>query len=415
MTSPNQTSPRRAWIMLIVITMLNTAGMTVVLPVLPFVVLRYVPDQGSLAIWVGVLEAINAFCAFLAAPVLGALSDRVGRRPVIVIAAFGSAVGFAVFGVGGSIWILLLGRIIQGATAGDMPALFAYVADITPPEQRAKRFGLLGALSGIGFMVGPALGGLLAAIDLDLPVFITAGIALVVAILSFVMLPESLAPERRRNTFSFAELNPVKVIGGAFRRPSLRPLLLGFLLLGIPFAFFINNSGVLALDSVGWGATQLGVLTSIIGVLDIIIQGVLLGFLLPRMGERGLIIAGAAIQGLGCLALAVVAGLFAQPWLLVVGYLAFGGGQGAATAAMDGALSSSVGDDEQGWLAGASQAIQSAIGMLAPLVVGLIYATMGHSVPYWLGAAMFAAAIWVFARSGISSPSKRRAPEPVDA
>ncbi len=172
---------RRAWITLISITMLNVIGMTVVLPVLPFVVQRYVDTPAHLAIWVGVLESVNALCAFLVAPLFGGLSDRFGRRPVIIVATLGAAVGFATFGIGGSIWVLLAGRIIQGITAGDMPALFAYAADITPPAERAKRFGLLGALNGVGFMIGPALGGLLAAIHVDLPVFVTAGIALVVA------------------------------------------------------------------------------------------------------------------------------------------------------------------------------------------------------------------------------------------
>ncbi|QXT63801.1 MFS transporter [Tessaracoccus palaemonis] len=197
MTSLNQQgrdgrrADRRAWIMLIVITMLTTAGMTVVLPILPFVVLRYVPDQSHLAVWVGVLETVNALCAFLVAPLLGRVSDRFGRRPVIVVAGFGAAMGYLLFGIGGSIWVLLLGRIIQGLTAGDLPALFAYLADITPPEQRARRFGILGALSGVGTMIGPAVGGLLATISIALPVFVTAAIAATIALLSVSCSPRA--------------------------------------------------------------------------------------------------------------------------------------------------------------------------------------------------------------------------------
>ncbi|WP_235558996.1 MFS transporter, partial [Microbacterium sp. Leaf351] len=194
-TSPR--SDRRAWIMLIVLTMLTTAGMTVVLPVLPFVVLRYVSNESDLAVWVGVLEAVNGLCAFLIAPFLGRLSDRFGRRPVIIVAALGAAVSMTLFGIGGALWVLLLARVIQGATAGDLPALFAYLADITPPEKRAQRFGLLGALSGIGTMVGPAVGGLLAAISVELPVFLTAAVSFVIALLSIFLLPESLRLENR--------------------------------------------------------------------------------------------------------------------------------------------------------------------------------------------------------------------------
>ncbi|MFT4295334.1 MAG: MFS transporter [Micropruina sp.] len=420
MTSSNSgvqpRNARHAWTMLIAITMLNVVGMTVVLPVLPFVVARYVPDQSQLAVWVGVLETVNALCAFLVAPLFGGLSDRFGRRPVIVLAAFGAAVGFATFGIGGSIWVLLAGRIIQGVTAGDMPALFAYAADITPAEQRAKRFGLLGALSGIGFMVGPALGGLLAAVDVDLPVFVTAGIALLVAILSFLLLPESLKPENRTATLQLEELHPVQVFRTAFARPNLRGLLVAMILVGVPFSMFANNFSVLAIDEIGWSATEIGLLTAAIGVLDIAIQGGLMQLLLPRIGERGVILAGVITQALGVLALAVLASLFAQPWLLIVGTLALGAGQGPATAAMDGVLSIQAGDDEQGWIAGVMQSLNTGVNVIAPVLAGVLYASVAHGAPYWLGLAMVVAAVLMLSRARFDSPSKRSAseqPEPV--
>lgn len=411
MTSVNEpaapVATRRAWFMLIVITMLTMAGMTVVLPILPFVVLRYVPARDDLALWVGVLETVNALCAFLVAPVLGRLSDRYGRRPIIVIAAFGTVVGFLLFGIGGSVWMLLLGRVIQGLTAGDLPALFAYLADITPPEQRAKRFGLLGALTGIGTLVGPALGGVLAAINLVLPVFVTAGIALVIAILSIVALPESLRPENRSRGVALRDIHPFAALTGAFSRPALRGLLIGFVLTGIPFAFFVNNFSVLALDSIAWNATEVGFVTAAVGIIDIVIQGGLLGILLPRIGERGVIVAGIVGQSVGLLALALVASVLAQPWVFEVGCLVLAAGQGAAQATMDGVMSNAVGDDEQGWLAGSTQSLNSAVGMVAPLVAGALYAGIAHSAPYWLGLAMMAAAAVVLGRARFASPSKR--------
>ncbi|GAA1328164.1 tetracycline resistance MFS efflux pump [Nonlabens tegetincola] len=387
--------------------MLNVMGMTIVLPVLPFVVQRYVDTPGHLAIWVGILESVNALCAFLVAPLFGGLSDRFGRRPVIIIATLGAAVGFATFGIGGSIWVLLAGRIIQGITAGDMPALFAYAADITSPQERAKRFGLLGALNGVGFMIGPAVGGLLAAIHIDLPVFVTAGIALVVAIVSFFALPESLAPEKRTPRLRLDGLHPVAVFRGAFGRPELRGLLIALVLIGLPFGMFVNNFSVLALDQVQWTATSIGLLTAAIGILDIVLQGVIMQALLPWLGERGIIVAGLIAQAVGLAALAVVGSVLAEPWILIAGTLLIGGGQGPATAAMDGVLSQQVSDHEQGWVAGVIQSLNTGVAVIAPLIAGALYATVSHGAPYALGLLLMIGAIVVVGRARFASLAKR--------
>ncbi len=387
--------------MLVVLTMLTVVGMTIVLPVLPFVVLQYVSHEADLAIWVGVLEAINGLCAFLVAPFLGRLSDRFGRRPVIIGAAFFAALSMAMFGIGGALWVLVLARVIQGLTAGDMPALFAYLADITPPEKRAQRFGLLGALSGIGMMVGPALGGVLAAVDLRLPVFLTAGVALTIAVLSLFLLPESLAPENRIRAIRARDVHPFAVFRNAFGRRELRALLIAFALMALPFGFFVNNFSVLALDSLAWGPTQIGLLTAGVGVIDILIQGVLLAILLPRIGERGVVVSAIVAQALGLAALAIVASVFAQPWVFIVGALMLAAGQGASQAAMDGAMSNAVGDDEQGWLGGVTQSLTAAMNTIAPLIAAALYAMVSHAAPYWLGVAIMALAAVVVLRAHI--------------
>ncbi|WP_449408935.1 MFS transporter [Microbacterium maritypicum] len=414
MTSLNSParSDKRAWVMLIVLTMLTVIGMTVVLPVLPFVVLQYVTHEHDLALWVGVLEAINGLCAFLVAPFLGRLSDRFGRRPVIIAAAFGAAFSMALFGIGGAIWVLVLARVIQGLTAGDMPALFAYLADITPPEKRAQRFGLLGALSGIGMMLGPAIGGLLAAVSLQLPVFLTAAVSLVIAILSLFLLPESLKPENRIPAIRARDVQPFAVFKEAFGRTELRALMIGFGLLALPFGFFVNNFSVLALDSIQWGPTQIGLLTAAVGIIDILIQGVLLGILLPRIGERGVIVSGIVAQMIGLAGLAIVASVLAQPWVFIVGALLLAAGQGASQAAMDGAMSNAVGDDEQGWLGGATQSLNAAMSTVAPLIAAALYTTVSHAAPYWLGVALMIVAAIVVGRAHIANTAKH---EPASA
>ncbi|WP_341933599.1 MFS transporter [Microbacterium sp. LWO14-1.2] len=409
MTSPNSSARggTRAWIMLVVLTMLTVIGMTVVLPVLPFVVLQYVTHEHDLALWVGVLEAINGLCAFLVAPFLGRLSDRFGRRPIIIAAAFGAAFSMALFGIGGAIWVLVLARVIQGLTAGDMPALFAYLADITPPEKRAQRFGLLGALSGIGMMLGPAIGGLLAAVSLQLPVFLTAAVSLVIAILSLFLLPESLKPENRIPAIRARDVQPFAVFAEAFGRKELRALMIGFGLLALPFGFFVNNFSVLALDSIQWGPTQIGLLTAGVGIIDILIQGVLLGILLPRIGERGVIVSGIVAQMIGLAGLAIVASVLAQPWVFIVGALLLAAGQGASQAAMDGAMSNAVGDDEQGWLGGATQSLNAAMSTVAPLIAAALYTTVSHAAPYWLGVVLMIVAAIVVGRAHIANTAKR--------
>ncbi|MFG3280567.1 MFS transporter [Streptomyces sp. NPDC048111] len=395
---------RRAWLVIVCLTLLNSIGMTVVFPVLPFVTLEYV-DAGSLALWVGVLESVNALCAFLVAPLLGALSDRVGRRPVLIISAFGAAAAYAVFGVGGALWVLIAGRALQGLCAGDMPAIFAYVADITPAEDRTKRYGLLGALVGVGMMVGPAIGGVLAKLSLDAPVWATALTAVLVGLVSLVALPESLAPQHRAAGLKLADLHPFKVLREAFGRPELRLLLCGFTLVSVPFYFYANNLSVLGRDTVGWGPTQIGLLLSIAGVLDIVIQGGLLALLLPRIGERGVVVSGIAAQALGCAGMALVAFSLDLPQLLAVAALLFASGQGAMTAALDGLMSNSVREDEQGWLAGGISSIGSAIQLSAPLLAGWLYASAGHATPYGLGFLMIVAAAVLLARA---LPGSRR-------
>jgi len=389
--------PPRAWFLVVALTMLNVLGMGIIIPVLPFLTLTYVPPE-QLALWVGILESVNAFCSFLVAPFLGGLSDRIGRRPILVLGAFGAAAGYVLFGIGGALWVLVAGRIVQGLTSGDMPALFAYVADITPAAGRAKRYGLLGALSGIGFMVGPALGGLLAGISLRAPIFATAGVAILVGLISLLLLPESLAPENKASRLTLAALHPLRVIRDAFARKGLTGLLIGFTLITIPFTFYVNNVSVLALDSVGWGPTQVGLMVSGVGVVDIIVQGGLLGILLPRLGERGVVLAGTSVQAVGCLGLALSASLFHQPWFLVAACLMLAAGEGGMNAALNGLMSTSVGADEQGWLAGGVSSLGSAIQMLAPLLAGWLYASAGHSVPYWSGLAMILVAGMVFVR-----------------
>jgi DHA1 family tetracycline resistance protein-like MFS transporter len=376
--------PKSALLLIFAITFLNTVGMTIVMPVMPFLTQQYVKSPTAVAVWVGILVSVYALCSFLAAPALGALSDRVGRRPVLIFSVLGSAVGFVVFGIGGALWVLLLGRIIDGLSGGNISTIFAYLADITPPQERASRFGLAGAISGVGFMVGPAIGGVLSHWGLSAPVFVAAGIAALAGLLAIFVLPESLDPAHRSASFSLADVHPLSKITEALSRADLRPILLVVLAMTIPMAGFQSNVSVYALDLLGWGPATLGWFLLCVGVLDIVVQGGLVRFLAPRIGEKNLVIAGLVGQAIGYLALAIVAS-HTSIWLFVFGGLLFAASEGGTGPAIQGLASRSVSHREQGWLMGGIQSMNSAARVIGPLLAGALYSIVGRAAPYWFG------------------------------
>lgn len=218
-TTKMKSKKNTLWI-IIGILVLNSIRMSAVLPLLPFIVGIYLPAQ-QVVVDMSALMSVFAACTFFAAPALGALSDRYGRKKILVISLFGSVIGYVLFGIGGSLWILFLGRIIDGLTTGNISTLFAYVSDSTEPKGRAKWFGYISSAMGIGKLGGPALGGLLGSITLGLPFFVTAGLIFLSGLAVYFLLTESLAPEKRTkhltpgsfNTFShFKDIfNPKEV------------------------------------------------------------------------------------------------------------------------------------------------------------------------------------------------------------
>src|SRR5215470_1219531 len=199
-TSPN----RRALFFIIFTTFLNTVGLTLIIPLAPFLIAHYVSDSGSVGLTVGWFTSVYAICQFIAAPGLGALSDRFGRRPILLLCILGSAGGYVLLGIGGALWVLFLGRIIDGLTGANGAILNAYVADIVPQEERGKYFGWVGAISAISIVLGPALGGFMAKLGYQLPFFVAAGVAFTNLLFGFFLLPESLPKERRTRFINLA-------------------------------------------------------------------------------------------------------------------------------------------------------------------------------------------------------------------
>jgi DHA1 family tetracycline resistance protein-like MFS transporter len=356
-------------------------GITIIVPIVPFLTLQYLAHPNNLAIIVGWLTAAYGICQLIAAPGLGVLSDRFGRRPILFICLLGSAFGYLILGFGGALWLLFLGRIIDGLTGGNISVLFGYIADITEPKDRGKYFGLLGSAAGVGSLIGPVLGGLLATINYRAPFIASAGLLLLTLIWGYFSLPESLAKEHRITSISMSELNPLKQLASAFRWANIRWLLLAWFLYAFPVGMLQATFTVLMKDSFGFNATQASLVITMLGAVDILAQGLLVSWLLTRLGNIRLALIAFVLVGISYLMLGSIA-LLATPVLLLVGIVLFASSGSFVENALRGLLSQMVGRHEQGRVSGATQSLQSLGWVVGPLIGGFIYAAWGHFQVY---------------------------------
>jgi MFS transporter, DHA1 family, tetracycline resistance protein len=235
---------KKSFPILILTTFLNTVGIGILIPVLPFLIEKYTGSNiEQTALYTGIITALYALCEFFAAPTLGALSDKFGRRPVLLISLLGSAFGYLLLGYGGALWILFLGRIIDGLTAGNISTVFAYVADITEPEERGKYYGIIGGTLGLGFMIGPAIGGFTASWGLSIPMFIAAGVTLLNVIWAYFALPESLQNKSNLN-LTLKSINPFSLFFSIGSNIFLRTILFASFFHFIAFAQLQGNGSV---------------------------------------------------------------------------------------------------------------------------------------------------------------------------
>ncbi len=380
---------------------LDALGIGIVVPIVPELVRALSRlDAGSAAKWVGGLAATFAVAQFVAAPVLGGLSDRFGRRPVIILSLFGVAVNYLLLAWAPSLSWLFLGRLFAGATAANASAANAYIADITPPELRSQRFGLVGATFGAGFICGPALGGILGAVDLRLPFLVAAGLALANAAYGALLLPESLPPERRRR-FSWRRANPIG---------SLRTLLADSAVARLAFAWCCMWFGLGALQSsfvlstglrFGWGPRENGWALAAVGVTQALVQGLLVRPVIRRLGERRTAFAGFALSA----ASYVSFGVAQRGWVIYAGVLLQGLGA-VATPAMRGLLSARASADRQGELQGGLSSVEGLTAIVSPLAAAALftYATLAGGAawggaPFLLAAAAHGAAMLALRRA----------------
>lgn len=388
------TSKRSLWI-IIGITILNAVGMTIVIPLFPFLLGHYVPDA-QVAMALSALVSVFALCQFLAAPFFGALSDRYGRKPILIISLLGSVVGYALLGIGGALWVLILGRVIDGLTAGNQSALFAYIADSTEAQERGKWYGYLGGGIGIGFMIGPAVGGLLGSQSITLPFFVTAGITLASVLLTVFFVPESLPPEKRAARLSLTSLNTFLHFKEIFSLREARALLIvgAFFYIGLNIWQF--NASIFLKDVFGWGPSLVGGVFVLVGVCDILSRVVLLPRLLKRWNER-------TLGSVGLLGLAVGTALLCasarihSPVIIGIAVASIVLGEGLFDPSYNARLSLSVEENKQGQLQGASQSLQALYHIIVPVAAASIY-TYSHSAVFGIASVLLLLGLFLFAK-----------------
>ncbi|WP_428232124.1 MFS transporter [Flavobacterium sp.] len=358
------------WI-IIMIVLLNSIGMSIVLPLLPFIVGKYLPAP-QIVVGMSILLSVFAACTFFAAPIFGALSDRYGRKKILILSLLGSVIGYVLFGIGGALWVLFLGRIIDGLTAGNISILFAYISDTTDPKERTKWFGYIGSAMGIGKLGGPALGGLLGSISLSLPFFVTAALIFLSGLATYFLLPESLAPEKRAKHLTLDSFNVFSHFKDIFSLKEVKLLLVVGMLFFAALGIFQFNFTIFLKDIYKWGPAFIGTMLTLVGICEIISRAVLLPWLLKRFSERNIGIGG--LVGFGVGLGFILLSIFVPSILIIsLAVIFIITGEGLFDPTYNSKLSHSIVESQQGKLQGVNQSIQSANNVIMPLAAAAIY------------------------------------------
>ncbi len=365
-------------------------GAGILVPVIPFVVKPYRTD----ALTVGLLALAFSAAQFLASPLLGVWSDRKGRRPVLLICLLGTAAGYFLFGAANSLALLFAARLMAGFAGGSITTAQAYIADVSDPRDRAKNFGLIGAAFGLGFILGPAMGGALSHISLSAPAYASGALSLCTYVVATVLLKESLQLENRTgHRLTFADVNPLAQIRRALNRIEFRELMLAVFALNFGMAGLQTNFAVFTHARFGLDAAANAVLFAFLGVVAALTQGVLLRKLAPSVGEVRLAVFGALTFGGGFATLALSGSLPAVYTSVALTALGFG----LAAPALTGLVSRRAGVEQQGVILGTAQSVASLTRVIGPVWAGAIFDRIGPAAPYWTGAVFSVlAAFWAF-------------------
>lgn len=379
MSSITGSRRKAAFAFIFVTAMLDVVAIGIIIPVMPKLIEEFAGSNAS-AGWInGVFVALFAAVQFVASPVVGALSDRFGRRPIVLMSAAGLACDYVLMALAPNLWWLALGRVIAGVTAASFSTSFAYIADITPPEGRARSYGMIGAAFSGGFILGPVIGGLLGEYSPRAPFWFAAALSGVSFLYGLAILPESLAPENRA-AFSWTRANPF----GALRLLRSHAELFGLAVVNflLHFAHHVF-SAVFVLYAgyrYGWSTFDVGLVLALVGALDMVVQGVLVAPAVKRFGDRAVMVTGlfGGAAGIACMGLAPTGFLFA---LAMVPNALWG----LAMPTLQSLMSRRVSESEQGQLQGAIMSVASIAGVASPLFFGAVYSVTvadGLPLPY---------------------------------
>ncbi len=405
-TLPAQPTRRRAALVFIFVTLVvDVLALGITIPVLPKLIEHFTGSDTARAAGIfGAYVTAFAIMQFVFAPVLGMLSDRFGRRRVILISCFGLGLDYALMAVSPSLAWLFVGRVVSGITAATFPAVMAYVADVTPPEKRAGSFGIVGAAWGLGFVLGPALGGLLGQVDLRLPFWFAAGLALVNAIYGVFVLPESLRPEHRTPRIAWARANPLGAVAFLRSRPGLPGLA------GVNFLYYLAHHSLPSVFVLytgyryGWDERTVGLTLAVVGICNITVQGLLVKSVVTRFGERRSLLAGLVFGAAGF----AIYGLAPTQVLFWFGVPVFAF-MGLYSPAAQSRMTRLVNPSEQGQLAGANSSLMGITGLIGPAMFTQTFAHfISEGNPHVPGSAYLLASMLMLAALGLAWGVTRR-------
>lgn len=403
--------PRKAAIGFILITVfIDVLGIGIIIPILPELIKQFVGGTTATAgRYYGLISASYALMQFVFAPVLGALSDRFGRRPIILASLFGLGIDYLVMAFAPTIAWIIVGRLFAGVMGASFTTANAYIADISGPEDRARNFGLVGVAFGVGFIVGPAMGGILGGIDIRLPFLVAAGLALVNWLYGFFVLPESLSLENR-DSFHWKRANPLGSLAVLKKYPIVAGLASAFIFLAMAQRGLENSWILYCGHRFGWDERTNALTLALVGLMAVVVHGTLVKPIIHKLGERRAILGGLAISSVTFL----LYGLANQGWMMFA-IIVFGAIGGVAGPALQGLVAGSVGPSDQGKVQGGLTSLMSLTSIVAPIVftAGLFaYFTSEDAfaqipgAPFFLGSLFFVIALAMLVRLFRRIPEK---------